>query len=69
MGATEEMVEEGVKKYQYSWWRFGLATGARKMIDNEYEHAVQSLETGIYVYHQWSRLLIGMNRKNHNVLD
>ena len=49
MGATEEMVEEGVKKYEYSLWRFGLATGARKMIDNEYEHAVQSLETGIYV--------------------
>ena len=42
MGATEEMVEEGVKKY-------GLAKGARTMIDHEYLHADQSLTTGIYI--------------------
>ena len=29
--------------------RFGLAVGARKMIDSEYDHAIESLETGNYV--------------------
>lgn len=35
----------------HPYFRFGLATGARKMIDSEYEHAEQSLKTGIYVPH------------------
>ena len=30
-------------------FRFGLAVGARKMIDKEYDHAVDSLESGLYV--------------------
>ena len=34
MGCSEEMVEEGVKKYIPVYYRFGLATGARKMIDS-----------------------------------
>ncbi len=34
MGASEESVEEGVKKYYRLLYRYGLAVGARKMIDN-----------------------------------
>ncbi len=29
--------------------RFGLAVGARKMIDSEYLHAVDSINSGVYV--------------------
>jgi len=29
--------------------RYGVAQGARKIIDQEYEHAKTSVETGIYV--------------------
>lgn len=29
--------------------RFGLAVGARKMIDHEYDHAVESIQSNIYV--------------------
>lgn len=29
--------------------RFGLAVGARKMIDSEYDHAADSLSSGLYV--------------------
>lgn len=37
------------------------------MIDIEYEHADQSLKTGIYVPMALDRLLIGMSRRNRSV--
>ena len=54
---------------QYLLQRFGLAVGARKMIDSEYDHAVESLTSGLYVWHTLLRLLIGINRRNQNVPD
>lgn len=42
MGCDEQMIEEGVEKH-------GVAPGARKMMDNEYLHAEDSIKTGIYV--------------------
>lgn len=41
---------------RYLWYlRFGLAVGARKMIDSEYEHAVDSITSGVYVTMLWAR--------------
>ena len=37
------MIEEGVQQH-------GVAPGARKMMDNEYIHAEESIQTGLYVY-------------------
>lgn len=47
--------------------RFGLATGARKMIDHEYVHAEQSITTGIYVIICPIRSHIGTNKRNQSV--
>ncbi|KAM3133845.1 hypothetical protein pb186bvf_014108 [Paramecium bursaria] len=41
-GMTEQQVREGVEK-------FGPAVGSRKIIDQEYKHAMESIQTGIYV--------------------
>lgn len=42
MAMNEQQVREGVQKY-------GPAVGARKIIDQEYQHALETLNTGIYV--------------------
>ncbi|CAD8136860.1 unnamed protein product [Paramecium pentaurelia] len=42
MAMNEQQVREGVQKY-------GPAVGARKIIDQEYQHALETLNTGIYI--------------------
>jgi hypothetical protein len=48
--------------------RFGLAVGARKMIDSEYDHAADSLTSGLYVCIYTYRLLIGTDRRSPSAL-
>ena len=48
--------------------RYGLAVGARKMIDHEYDHAVESIQSNIYVTPNWIRLLTETDTKILNAL-
>ncbi len=41
---NEETIREGLQKY-------GVAGGARVMMSNEYLHAEEAVQSGIYVHH------------------
>ena len=59
----------GCKTVTLTSIRYGLAVGARKMIDHEYDHAVDSIQSNLYVQPGLFRSLTSIHIKNKNVFD